>query len=139
MLIHSVSQLLTLTGGPQRGSELGRLGIIADGAILIRERKIVAIGTTSKLRDAYPAEETLNAEGRVVMPGFVDPHTHALWAGNRAAEFEMRLQGKTYLEIMAAGGGIVSTVRATRAASSLEGRARVRGYARGAPAARHFS
>jgi imidazolonepropionase len=51
------------------------------------------------------------------MPGFVDPHTHAIWAGDRAAEFEMRLQGKSYMEIMAAGGGILSTVRATRASS----------------------
>ena len=51
------------------------------------------------------------------MPGFVDPHTHAIWAGDRAAEFELRLQGKTYLEILAAGGGILSTVRATRTGS----------------------
>lgn len=117
MLIHSASQTLTLAGGPQRGSELGRLGIIAGGAVLVRDGKIAATGTTSELREAYPDEETLDAAGRVVMPGFVDPHTHALWAGDRAAEFEMRLQGKSYLEIMAAGGGIVSTVRATRAAS----------------------
>ncbi|MBS1249927.1 MAG: Imidazolonepropionase [Chloroflexi bacterium] len=120
MLIHSASQTLTLAGGPQRGSELGDLGLIKDGALLIRDGKIAAIGTTSELREAYPAEETLNAAGRVVMPGFVDPHTHALWAGDRAAEFEMRLQGKTYLEIMAAGGGILSTVRATRKASLEE-------------------
>ena len=53
-----------------------------------------------------------------MLPGFVDPHTHLVWAGDRAAEFEMRLQGKTYMEIMAAGGGIVSTVRATRQAAT---------------------
>lgn len=120
MLIHSASQLLTLAGGPQRGLELGQLGLIEDGAVVVREGKIAATGTTLQLQAAYSDEESFNAEGRVIMPGFVDPHTHALWAGNRAAEFEMRLQGKTYLEIMAAGGGIVSTVRATRAASLEE-------------------
>jgi len=69
------------------------------------------------LRTAYPNEPLLDAGGKVVMPGFVDPHTHAVWVGDRAAEFEMRLQGKSYMEILAAGGGILSTVRATRTAS----------------------
>ena len=69
------------------------------------------------MRAVYEDEEQLDAAGCVVMPGFVDPHTHLVWAGDRAAEFEMRLQGKTYLEIMQAGGGIVSTVRETRKAS----------------------
>lgn len=117
MLIHSASQLLTLAGGPQRGSDLGRLESIPDGAVLIREGEIAAVGSSADLRAAYPGEPTLDAAGRVVMPGFVDPHTHAIWSGDRAGEFEMRLQGKSYLEIMAAGGGIVSTVRATRKAS----------------------
>lgn len=117
MLVHSASQLLTLAGGPQRGSALGRLGILEDGAVLIRGGKVAAVGGSDELRSAYPDEPTLDARGRVVMPGFVDPHTHLLWAGDRAAEFEMRLEGKTYLEILAAGGGILSTVRATRQAS----------------------
>ena len=117
MLIHSASQLLTLPGGPQRGADLGRLGIIPNGAVLIRAGTIEAAGTSSDLLSAYPDEPRLDASGSVVMPGFVDPHTHLVWAGDRAGEFEMRLEGKTYLEIMAAGGGIVSTVRATRRAS----------------------
>ena len=117
MLIHSSAQLLTLAGGPQRGADLGRLGIIPDGALLIREGRIAAVGATADLKAAYPDEPGLDASAKVVMPGFVDPHTHAIWAGDRAAEFEMRLQGKTYLEILAAGGGILSTVRATCAAS----------------------
>jgi imidazolonepropionase len=117
MLIHSASQLLTLAGGPQRGAALGALNIIEDGALLINGEKIIAIGTSAELRAAYPNEPALDAGGCVVMPGFVDPHTHAIWAGDRAAEFEMRLQGKSYLEIMAAGGGILSTVRATRTSS----------------------
>ena len=117
MLLHSASQLLTIAGVPQRGRELGRLGIIPDGAVLIRDGKITAVGTTSELRKANPHEETFDARGHVVMPGFVDPHTHLLWAGDRATEFEMRLEGKTYMEILAAGGGILSTVQNTRQAS----------------------
>jgi len=117
MLIHTIPQLLTLSGGPQRGSELGRLGLIENGAVLIQDDLIAAVGRSDELRAAYPHEPALDASGHVVLPGFVDAHTHALWAGHRAAEFEARLQGKTYLEILAAGGGILSTVRATRQAS----------------------
>lgn len=116
MLIHSASQLLTLAGAPQRGADLGRLGIIPNGAVLIEGETIAAVGTSEELIQKYPHESSLDVNGRVVMPGLVDPHTHAIWAGDRSAEFEMRLQGKTYMEIMAAGGGIASTVRATRAA-----------------------
>jgi imidazolonepropionase len=117
MLIHSATQLLTLTGGPQRGKFLGRLGLISDGAVLIRNGQIVAVGLTSQLRFIYPNEPTLDASGHVVLPGFVDPHTHALWAGDRAAEFEQRLHGMNYIEILSAGGGILATVRSTRQAS----------------------
>lgn len=116
MLIHSAAQLLTLKGGPQRGPRLGTLGIIPNGAICIREGLIVETGTTPDMLARYANEERLDASGKVVMPGFVDPHTHLIWVGDRAAEFEMRLEGKTYLEILAAGGGIISTVRATRSA-----------------------
>ncbi len=117
MLIHSASQLLTLAGPPQRGSELGKLGIIPNGAVLWRDTNIVAVGDSHDLLARYPDEPSLDASGKVVMPGFVDPHTHLIWAGDRSAEFEQRLQGKSYLEILAAGGGILSTVRATRSAS----------------------
>jgi imidazolonepropionase len=117
MLIHSAAQLLTLAGSPQRGLELGRLGIIADGAVLMRDEKIVAVGKTADLRAAHPHEPTLDASGCVILPGFVDPHTHLIWGGDRAAEFEMKMAGAKYLDILAAGGGIISTVRATRTAS----------------------
>jgi len=128
MLIHSSSQLLTLAGGPQRGNVLGTLGIIEDGAVVIRDEKIVAVGTTSELRASYPNEPTLDASRCVVMPGFVDPHTHVIWGGDRANEFEKKMAGKPYLEILAEGGGIISTVRATRTASieSLIAQARPR-------------
>jgi imidazolonepropionase len=117
LLIHSASQLLTLSGGPQRGATLGRLGIVEDGALAISAGRIVAVGASADLRANYQAEFTIDAAGRVVLPGFVDPHTHVIWAGDRANEFELRLAGKSYQEIMAAGGGIMSTVRHTRAAS----------------------
>lgn len=117
MLIHNISNLLTLSGPPQRGNDLGNLGIIPNGAVYIEESSIVAIGPGDEMLAIYPDDHRLDAGGRVVMPGFVDPHTHLVWAGDRAAEFEMRLQGATYLEIMAAGGGIAATVSQTRAAS----------------------
>ena len=128
MLIYSSSQLLTLAGGPQRGHALGTLGIIEDGAVVIRDEKIVAVGTTTELRASYPNEPTLDAGHCVLMPGFVDPHTHVIWGGDRADEFEKKMAGKPYLEILAEGGGIISTVRATRTASieSLIAQARPR-------------
>ena len=128
MLIHSATQLLTLAGGPQRGRKLGELGIIEDGAVLVREEKIVDLGTSAEMREKYPDEPTLDASGSVLMPGFVDPHTHLIWGGDRAKEFEMRLEGAHYLDILKAGGGIISTVRDTRTASleSLLAQARPR-------------
>lgn len=117
MLIHSASQLLTLAGGPQRGHTLGALGLIEDGAVVIHDETIVAVGRSDDLRAAYPDEPTLDAGHCVVMPGFVDPHTHVIWAGDRADEFEKKMAGTPYLEILSAGGGILSTVRATRTAS----------------------
>ena len=117
LLVHSAGQLLTLAGGPQRGARLGELGLIENGALAIRAGRIVAVGATPDLRARYRAAASLDAAGRAVLPGFVDPHTHVIWAGDRANEFELRLAGKTYQEIMQAGGGIMSTVRQTRAAS----------------------
>jgi imidazolonepropionase len=117
LLIHNASQILTLAGGPQRDQALGNLGIIENGSLVIKDEKIIAIGPTHELSKQYRATQEIDATGRVVMPGFVDPHTHLIWAGDRAAEFEMRLAGASYMEIMNAGGGILSTVRQTRAAS----------------------
>jgi imidazolonepropionase len=126
MLIHSASQLLTLSGGGQRGRDLGNLGILPDGELLMREGKIVEVGTSPELRVRYPSEPAFDAAGRVVMPGFVDPHTHTIWVGDRANEFEMRLEGKSYMEILTAGGGILSTVRSTRQASLEQMKAETR-------------
>jgi imidazolonepropionase len=120
LIIHNASQLLTLAGGPQRGHRLGHLGIIDNGAVVIKDGQIMDVGRSEALLARYPECENLDAGRHVVMPGFVDPHTHLVWAGDRAAEFSMRLQGKSYMEILAAGGGILSTMRATRAASLEE-------------------
>jgi len=106
-----------MAGGPQAGHELGNLKIIENGALAITDEKIFAVGPSAELSKKYQAMQEIDAAGRVVMPGFVDPHTHLIWAGDRAAEFEMRLAGASYMEIMNAGGGILSTVRLTRSAS----------------------
>jgi imidazolonepropionase len=117
MIIHSASQLLTLAGGPRRSARLADLAIIEDGAVVIDGETITAIGPSAEIRAAHPNHAELSAAGCVVMPGLVDPHTHLVWAGERSAEFEMRIAGRSYMEIMQAGGGILSTVRSTRAAS----------------------
>ena len=83
MLIHSATQLLTLAGEPRRGRALGELGLIENGSVLVRDEKVVAVGKTEELRASYPNEPTLDAAGCVVMPGFVDPHTHLIWGGDR--------------------------------------------------------
>jgi imidazolonepropionase len=120
LLIAHAGQLITVAspGGPRRGAAMRELGAIRDGALAIADGRIVAVGATSELRDlADSVTQVLDATGKAVLPGFVDAHTHVVFAGDRVDEFERRLEGATYLEIMAAGGGIMSTVRATRAAS----------------------
>lgn len=119
LLVYNIGQLCTIpahNGGPQRGGNLGDLGIIDNAAVAIHEGSVVAVGYDSELRDSYQAAALIDARGSLVTPGLVDPHTHLIWAGERADEFEQRIAGATYMEIMAAGGGINSTVRATRAA-----------------------
>ncbi len=119
LLIRGAAQVLTLASpdGPKRGRAMSEVGSILDGAVAIRDGRVLAVGTSADLQDQVQAACTLDAGGRLVMPGFVDPHTHLVWAGERADEFTMRVAGASYMEIMAAGGGIMSTVRHTRAAS----------------------
>jgi len=120
LAIVNCSQLLTLAG-PQRprvGPELRDLAIIAGGTLLLRGNLIERIGKREEIEGLITAgHEVIDAGGRLVMPGFVDAHTHAVFAGTRADEFEERAAGATYQEIAARGGGIQATVRATRAAS----------------------
>jgi imidazolonepropionase len=119
LLIYDAAQVLTVASpdGPKRGEAMGKLGIIPDGAIAIRDGRILDIGPSAELRSQVRAARSLYAGGHLVMPGFVDPHTHLVWAGERADEFEMRIGGASYMQLMAAGGGIMGTVQATRAAS----------------------
>jgi imidazolonepropionase len=129
LLITSASQLLTLRGsGPRRGAALANLGIVKDGALLVRDGKIAAIGTRAKIEalpDAVPAEK-LDLGGRVVLPGFVDSHTHLIHAASRAEEYELKIAGASYEEIARKGGGILNSVKKLRAATSeaLKQRAR---------------
>jgi imidazolonepropionase len=119
-VLYNAGQLCTMPahdGGPQRGRALGDLGLIPDGAIAVHAGQIVAVGPSAQVRAAYAGATELDAEGRLVTPGLVDPHTHLIWAGDRADEFEQRIRGATYREITAAGGGINRTVRATRQAT----------------------
>ena len=119
LLIYDATQVLTLASpeGPKRGAAMKDLGLLHDGAVAIRDGRILDIGPSEELRSQVRVERSLYAGGHVLMPGFVDPHTHLVWAGERAGEFEKRVGGASYMEIMAAGGGIMNTVRHTRAAS----------------------
>lgn len=109
-----------MAGGVRRGKRLSEPAILEDAAIAILDDKILEVGNSDELLSHYPLAERFDAGGMAVVPGFVDPHTHLIWAGDRANEFEMRLQGKTYMEIMAAGGGILATLTATRKTSLEE-------------------
>ena len=113
-------ELITLTGParPRIRGELKELSLIRNGAILVRGGAIERVGSLEQIKPHIPPEcPTIDVRGRVVMPGFVDAHTHPVFGGTRVAEYELRSQGATYQEIAAAGGGIRSTVRQTRAAS----------------------
>lgn len=119
LLIHSAAQVVTCAspGGVRRGAAMTDVGLIPGGAVAILDGRIAAVGPTAEVRAGISAAQEIDASGQVVCPGFVDPHTHAVYAGDRVAEFERRIRGQTYMEIMAAGGGIVSTMHAVRAAS----------------------
>jgi len=96
------------------------LGIIEDGAIAITSSRIGAVGKTSDILSQYSAAERVDAVGRIVTPGFIDPHTHFVFAGSRENELELKIKGASYLEILEQGGGILRTVKDTRAASKNE-------------------
>jgi imidazolonepropionase len=127
------SQLVTLAG-PKRarvGAELSELKIVHDGALLIDEGRIAAVGTSSEIRKQLSGDvEIVDAAGKIVLPGFIDAHTHPVFSGNRVDEFELRASGASYEEIAASGGGIRATVRKTRAATEDELLAQARKHAR---------
>jgi imidazolonepropionase len=119
LLILNAAQVVTCASpdGPKRRAAMTDVGLIENGAIAVDDGVIIAVGDSATLRAKYSAAQTIDAAGKVVCPGFVDPHTHVVYAGNRIGDFELRIQGKSYMEIMAAGGGIVSTMQAVRGAS----------------------
>lgn len=119
LILQNAGQLVTCASGgkPKRGAEMLDVGIIANGAVAIRDGKFVGVGTTEDILSHFTASEMIDAEGRVACPGFVDPHTHIVYAGDRLNEFELKIKGAEYLEILANGGGIVSTVKNTREAT----------------------
>lgn len=118
LIIHSAEQVVTCASArmPKRSAELAAAGVIARGAIAISDGLIVDAGATDEVCAAWSAPRTVDASGRVLCPGFIDCHTHLVFAGERVAEWEQKVAGASYLEILAAGGGILSTMRATRAA-----------------------
>lgn len=123
LLLKNAAELITCRGSaPRKGAAMSELGIIENGAMWVRNGQIQAVGTTPEILAAFPEppDEVIDAEGRCVLPGFVDPHTHFLFAGHRAEEFSWRLRGDSYMEIMERGGGIVNSVKATRAAGREE-------------------
>ena len=132
LIIEGAAELLTLRGNssrPRWGEEMRDLGIIRQGALAARRGKIVWVGSTADLLTSVRPmafSKLIDAYGKTVMPGLVDPHTHLIFAGARENEFAMRIQGKTYQEIAAAGGGINATVAATRKTSKQELKAAAR-------------
>lgn len=115
LLVKNAKQVVTPTGSFRRGKELRNLNVIENGAVFIEDGVMKAVGPTREVeRVAGKDSEILNVTGRVVMPGFVDPHTHLVFAGTREEEFAMRIEGLGYEEIARRGGGILSTVNQTR-------------------------
>ena len=121
VLLHA-SQLVTLAGPkrPRIGAEMSELAIIRDGGLLIRDGKIDIVGPSNEIEKKAGDAQIVDAKGRVVLPGFVDAHTHLVFAGNRLDDFERRARGETYEQIAKAGGGISSTVEETRATSDVD-------------------
>jgi len=126
LIVRNAEQLVTVadaSNSPKRGAAMSQIGVVENGAVAVRGEKIVAVGETPEVLEQVEAStETriIDASGKVVLPGLVDPHTHLVFAGSREYELDMKLQGMGYLDILAKGGGILDTVRATRAASRQE-------------------
>ena len=123
LVIFNANELITMNtkfGAPRIGENMSELSIIDNGAIGIQDDRIIYVGTTDELISKFSLNEIktkIDAKNKLVTPGFVDPHTHIIFDGSRENEFQMKLEGKSYLEILQAGGGILKTVRETRKAS----------------------
>jgi imidazolonepropionase len=118
LLISNIGQLVTCASSiPKRGRTMLDVGLIENGAVAANDGRIHAVGKIEDLARDYEAEHHVDAEAKVVCPGFVDPHTHIVFAGDRLSEFELKIKGADYLEILENGGGIISSVLETRKAS----------------------
>lgn len=121
LILTNIGQLATCAAtAPKRGDQLNDAGLRHNAAVAVQNGKIIAIGDVAEIRREYDAKAVIDAGGNAVVPGFVDAHTHVVFAGERINEFELRIKGADYLEILAAGGGILSTMTATRAATPAE-------------------
>lgn len=122
LIIHNAGQLVTCASGdrPKRGAGMLEIGLIKNGAVAVTAGRIAAVGISSEILKRYGSTNLIDAAGKVACPGFVDPHTHIVYAGDRLNEFELKIKGAAYLDILAAGGGINSTVKHTREATVEE-------------------
>jgi imidazolonepropionase len=131
LLISGASQIVTVRGrAPRRGNQLLNIGVVRDGAILVRDGEIIAVGPSSqieRLKESKKAEK-MDVGGRVVLPGFVDAHTHLIHAASRAEEYELKIRGVGYEELARKGGGILNSVKKLRAATAEELKKRARGF-----------
>lgn len=123
LVIFHCNELITMNtryGVPRTGENMSELAIINDGAIAVKDDRIIFIGSTEELQSKFEFGKILtkiDASNKLVTPGFVDPHTHIIFEGSRENELSMKLEGKSYIEILESGGGILKTVRETRNAS----------------------
>jgi imidazolonepropionase len=121
LLIAGAAELATARGVlPRAGDDLARIDVVPHGAVAVDGERIVAVGPEAELRARYRPRRELDAAGGTLVPGFVDAHTHPVFAGTREDEFEQRVAGRSYVEIARAGGGILSSVRGVRGASREE-------------------
>lgn len=123
LIISNATQAATVRGHsatPAVGAQMDEPGIIENASIAILGNKIISVGKSDEIFSQYESEDYINATGKVVTPGFIDAHTHFVFAGSRENELEMKIKGAGYMEILHSGGGILRTVRDTRAASEDE-------------------
>ena len=120
LMIIRANEIVTLRGfteKPAIGGDMRNIGVISSGAVAIQDGKIIEVGKSEVIEKKYTADTVIDARGKIVLPGFIDAHTHLVFSGSREEELTMKLEGYTYLEILKRGGGILKTVNATRSAS----------------------
>src|SRR5678815_1514814 len=114
LLISNIGQLVTCASSkPKRGAAMLDVGLIENVGVAVNAGKIVAVGKNEDIARSHDVTQHIDALGKVVCPGFVDPHTHIVFAGDRLNEFELKIKGADYLAILEKGGGIISTVENT--------------------------